>query len=132
MPLNSHLKRVLLTLNSKQIYRLYSGSQKSEICPMPYALCPMPYALCPMPYALCPMPYALCPVVPHLSEKGYKSFTLISPVPCPFLPFSPLQKTRQNEQEPQQFSPVRHPQIDISPIQSSQFLLPLSFSKREF
>jgi len=35
----------------------YSGSQKSEVCPMPYALCPMPYAL--------------CPVVPHLSEKGY-------------------------------------------------------------
>ena len=29
----------------------YSGSQKSEVCPMPYALCPMPYALCPMPYA---------------------------------------------------------------------------------
>ena len=27
----------------------YSGSQKSEVCPMPYALCPMPYALCPMP-----------------------------------------------------------------------------------
>jgi len=25
----------------------YSGSQKSEVCPMPYALCPMPYALCP-------------------------------------------------------------------------------------
>gem|GEM_PF-3423044 len=22
----------------------YSGSQKSEVCPMPYALCPMPYA----------------------------------------------------------------------------------------
>ena len=37
----------------------YSGSQKSEVCPMPYALCPMPYAL--------------CPVVPHLSEKGYIS-----------------------------------------------------------
>ena len=35
----------------------YSGSQKSEVCPMPYALCPMTYAL--------------CPVVPHLSEKGY-------------------------------------------------------------
>ena len=29
---------------------LYSGSQKSEVCSMPYAL---------------------CPVVPHLSEKGY-------------------------------------------------------------
>ena len=31
---------------------IYSGSQKSEVCPMPteaYALCPMPYALCPMP-----------------------------------------------------------------------------------
>ena len=40
----------------------YSGSQKSEDSPMPYALCPMPYALCPMPYALCPMPYALCPM----------------------------------------------------------------------
>jgi len=25
----------------------YSGSQKSEVCPIPYALCPMPYALCP-------------------------------------------------------------------------------------
>jgi len=37
--------------------KTYSGSQKSEVCPMPYALCPMPYAL--------------CPVVPHLSEKGY-------------------------------------------------------------
>jgi len=24
----------------------YSGSQKSEDSPMPYALCPMPYALC--------------------------------------------------------------------------------------
>ncbi|TAF05694.1 MAG: histidine kinase [Oscillatoriales cyanobacterium] len=35
---------------------MYSGSRKSEVCPMPYALCPMPYALCPMPYALCPMP----------------------------------------------------------------------------
>jgi len=33
------------------------------------------YALCPMPYALCPMPYALCPVVPHLSEKGYITFS---------------------------------------------------------
>jgi hypothetical protein len=38
---------------------MYSGSQKSEVCPMPYALCPMPYAL--------------CPVVPHLSEKSYIS-----------------------------------------------------------
>jgi hypothetical protein len=35
----------------------YSGSQKSEVCPMPYALFPMPYSL--------------FPVVPHLSEKGY-------------------------------------------------------------
>jgi hypothetical protein len=26
---------------------IYSGSRKSEVCPMPYALCPMPYALCP-------------------------------------------------------------------------------------
>ncbi len=26
-----------------------------------------------MPDAQCPMPYALCPVVPHLSEKGYKT-----------------------------------------------------------
>jgi hypothetical protein len=42
------------------LYRLtYSGSQKSEVCPMPDAQCPMPYAL--------------CPVVPHLSEKGYKT-----------------------------------------------------------
>ncbi|WP_445175480.1 hypothetical protein [Microcoleus sp.] len=40
----------------------YSGSQESEVCPMPYALCPMPYALCPIPYALCPMPYPLCPM----------------------------------------------------------------------
>ena len=31
--------------------RQYSGSQKSEVCPMPYAL---------------------CPVVPHLSDKGYR------------------------------------------------------------
>jgi len=31
------------------IFLVYSGSQKSEVCPMPYALCPMPYALCPMP-----------------------------------------------------------------------------------
>ncbi|MGB7709776.1 MAG: hypothetical protein WBL95_09595 [Microcoleus sp.] len=23
-------------------YSMYSGSQKSEVCPMPYALCPMP------------------------------------------------------------------------------------------
>ncbi len=36
----------------------YSGSQKSEVCPMPYALCPMLYAL--------------CRIVPHLSEKGYR------------------------------------------------------------
>ena len=42
---------------SVNIATTYSGSQKSEVCPMPYALCPMPYAL--------------CPVVPHLSEKGY-------------------------------------------------------------
>jgi len=42
-----------------RIWLEYSGSQKSEVCPMPYALCPMPYAL--------------CPVVPHLSEKGYTS-----------------------------------------------------------
>jgi len=27
-----------------------------------------------MPYAQCPMPHAQCPRVPHLSEKGYKSF----------------------------------------------------------
>jgi len=58
----------------------YSGSQKSDDSPMPYALCPMPYALCPMPYALCPMPYALCPMpypvrVPHLSEKGYSIYS---------------------------------------------------------
>ena len=51
----------------------YSGSQKSEVCPMSNAPCPMPHAPCPMPHAPCPMPYALCPVVPHLSEKGYKS-----------------------------------------------------------
>ena len=43
---------------------LYSGSQESEVCPMPYALCPMPYALCPMPYAR---------RVPHVTEKGYTS-----------------------------------------------------------
>ena len=30
----------------------YAGSQKSEVCPMPYAL---------------------CPVVPHLSDKGYSN-----------------------------------------------------------
>jgi len=34
----------------------YSGSQKSQVCPMPYAL---------------------CPVVPHLSEKGYRSMLAI-------------------------------------------------------
>ena len=33
----------------------------------------MPYALCPMPYALCPMPYARR--VPHVTEKGYMSFS---------------------------------------------------------
>src|SRR4028118_1155791 len=44
------------------VLTIYSGSQKSEVCPMPYALCPMPYAL--------------CPVVPHLSEKGYTNCLL--------------------------------------------------------
>ena len=39
--------------SGKFTQKTYSGSQKSEVCPMPYALCPMPYA-----YALCPMPYA--------------------------------------------------------------------------
>jgi len=38
--------------------RQYSGSQKSEVCPMPNAQCPMPNAQ--------------CPVVPHLSDKGYR------------------------------------------------------------
>ena len=33
----------------------YSGSQESEVCPMPYALCPMPYAR----------------RVPHVTEKNY-------------------------------------------------------------
>ena len=42
----------------------YSGSQESEVCPMPNAQCPMPYALCPMPYAR---------RVPHVTEKGYIS-----------------------------------------------------------
>jgi len=55
----SAIKNVLTVLAVAIILNLpYSGSQKSEVCPMPYALCPMPYAL--------------CPVVPHLSEKGYK------------------------------------------------------------
>jgi hypothetical protein len=36
---------------------LYSGSQESEVGPMPYALCPMPYAR----------------RVPHVTEKGYTS-----------------------------------------------------------
>ena len=48
-------------------YGTYSGSQKSEVCPMPYALCPMPYAL--------------CPVLPHLSEKGYISNFVMNCVP---------------------------------------------------
>jgi hypothetical protein len=47
VPISLHFVEVLL-------FQRYSGSQKSEVCPMPYALCPMPYALCPMPYALCP------------------------------------------------------------------------------
>ena len=41
----------------------YSGSQKSEVCPMPYALCPMPYALCPMPMS-----------TSYESSKGYTYF----------------------------------------------------------
>ena len=59
----------------------YSGSQKSEVCPMPYALCPMPYAL--------------CPVVPHLSEKGYisifaqKQLINISPLMIVFYSWEP-------------------------------------------
>ncbi|WP_445172290.1 hypothetical protein [Microcoleus sp.] len=28
---------------------IYSGSQESEVCPMPNALCPMPNTQCPMP-----------------------------------------------------------------------------------
>jgi predicted HAD superfamily phosphohydrolase len=32
------LFRVLVSTNKTE----YSGSQKSEVCPMPYALCPMP------------------------------------------------------------------------------------------
>jgi len=35
----------------------YSGSQESEVCPMPYAL---------------------CPIVPHVTEKGYSSFRLLA------------------------------------------------------
>ena len=38
-------------------FPIYSGSQKSEVCPMPYALCPMPYGQCPR--------------TPHVTEKGY-------------------------------------------------------------
>ncbi|WP_445175966.1 hypothetical protein [Microcoleus sp.] len=38
----------------------------------------MSYALCPMLYALCPMPYA--GRVPHVTEKGYKTYAFISPV----------------------------------------------------
>jgi hypothetical protein len=36
----------------KVVANIYSGSQKSEVCPMPYDL---------------------CRIVPHLSEKGYSS-----------------------------------------------------------
>jgi len=43
---------------------VYSSSQESEVCPMPYALCPIPYALCPIPYAR---------RVPHVTEKGDRS-----------------------------------------------------------
>ncbi|WP_445250197.1 pentapeptide repeat-containing protein [Microcoleus sp. OTE_8_concoct_300] len=35
-------------LREANFVNTYSGSQKSEVCPMPYALCPMPYALCPV------------------------------------------------------------------------------------
>ena len=38
---------ILLLWCSRKRYQalvFYSGSQKSEVCPMPYALCPMPYA----------------------------------------------------------------------------------------
>ena len=31
-------------MTQKPTFWVYSGSQKSEVCPMPYALCPMPYA----------------------------------------------------------------------------------------
>ena len=87
------LRNWFLVLSLLLKYRNYSGSRKSEVCP----LCPMPYAhggLCPrrpmpsmpsMPYAhggLCPMPtaaYALCPRRPmpyaresaNLSDKCY-------------------------------------------------------------
>ena len=59
----------------------YSGSQESEVCPMPHAQCPMPclpHAQCPMPNAQCPMPHAPCPIVPHVTEKGYKSNSVSS------------------------------------------------------
>ena len=49
--------RQLDSLDISHLKDSYSGSQKSEVCPMPYALCPMPHAQCPR--------------VPHLSEKGY-------------------------------------------------------------
>ena len=42
--------RKLLPSKELNIYCVvanYSGSQKSEVCPMPYALYPIPYALCP-------------------------------------------------------------------------------------
>src|SRR4028118_1099260 len=44
-------------LIADRLCRIYSDSQKSEVCPMPNAQCPMPNAQ--------------CPIVPHLSEKGY-------------------------------------------------------------
>jgi hypothetical protein len=56
---SNNFKRYLAQFNEliAEGEAMYSGSQKSEVCPIPYPLCPMPYAL--------------CPVVPHLSEKGY-------------------------------------------------------------
>jgi hypothetical protein len=42
---------------------------RGEVCPMPCA------GQCPMPHAQCPMPYADGQIVPHVTDKGYTSFT---------------------------------------------------------
>jgi hypothetical protein len=44
----------------------YSGSQESEVCPMP-CLANALFGQCPV----WPMPNALSQIVPHVTEKGY-------------------------------------------------------------
>ena len=48
-------KKVRISNEQLAINNYYSGSQESEVCPMPHAPCPMPYAR----------------RVPHVTEKGY-------------------------------------------------------------